>query len=160
MTPTVAELREQLVASRIAGDVATSRENNLGNFARMSRREPLYLFGLQPSGRWTADDVLALMADRCGVSPDPGHTFGQDTIDPDRTIERLQAMAARLRVAAERAERVLVATGHPVGLRPTHTAVAAALDRAGCTVLTPAAGWRHPDGDALRALRGGAHRPV
>ncbi|MDQ1673616.1 MAG: Phosphatase, partial [Frankiaceae bacterium] len=41
MTPTVAELRDQLVASRIAGDVATSRENNLGNFARMSRREPL-----------------------------------------------------------------------------------------------------------------------
>jgi hypothetical protein len=145
VTPTVAELREQLVASRIAGDVATTRENNLGNFARMSRREPLYLFGLEPTGRWTADDVLALMAERCGVSPDSGHTFGQDTIDPDRTIERLQAMAARLRVAAERGERVLVATGHPVGLRPTHTAVAAALDHAGCTLLTPAAGWRHPD---------------
>jgi hypothetical protein len=37
-----------------------------------------------------------------------------------------------------------VATGHPVGLRPTHTAVARALAEAGCTLLTPAAGWAHP----------------
>ena len=145
MTVTAAQLRDHLVASRIAGDVATSREGNLANYARMSGREPLYLFGLQPAGRWTADDVLALMAARCGVSPDPRHTHGQDTIDPDRTIERLEAMAARLRTAADRRERVLVATGHPVGLRPTHTAVAAALTRAGCTLLTPAEGWRHPE---------------
>jgi hypothetical protein len=39
---------------------------------------------------------------------------------------------------------VFVATGHPIGLRPTHTAVAAALRAAGCTLLTPAAGWQHP----------------
>jgi hypothetical protein len=145
VTLTAAQLRDHLISSRIAGDVATTRENNLGNYARMSRREPLYLFGLEPSGRWTADDVLALMAERCGVSPDPAHTYGQDTIDPDRTIERLTAMGARLRRAADRSQRVLVATGHPVGLRPTHRAVAAALGEAGCTLLTPAAGWQHPD---------------
>jgi hypothetical protein len=145
VTATATELRDHLVSSRIAGDVATSRENNLTNFARMSRREPSYLFGLEPAGQWSFEDVLALMAERCGVSPDARHTVGQDTIDPDRTIDRLEAMAARLRQAAARRERVLVATGHPVGLRPTHTAVAAALSRAGCTLLTPAAGWRHPD---------------
>jgi hypothetical protein len=144
-TPTRAELRAHLISSRIAGDVATPRDNNLGNFARMSSRDPLYLFGLEPQGAWTPADVLALMAERCGVSPDAGHTRGQDTIDPDRTIDRLDAMADRLRVAAERRERVLVATGHPVGMRPTHTAVARALREAGCTLLTPAAGWEHPD---------------
>ncbi|MBA2561188.1 MAG: phosphatase [Propionibacteriales bacterium] len=145
------ELRTHLVVSRIAGDVATSRENNLANFTRMSRRDPMYLFGLRPSGVWTPADVLALMAERCGVSPDPGHTHGQDTIDPDRTIERLEAMADRLRQAAQRCERVFVATGHPVGLRPTHTAVAVALAEAGCTVLTPASGWRLPDDTSLAA---------
>jgi hypothetical protein len=142
--PTREELRAHLVASAIAGDVATPREGNLANFARMSRREPLYLFGLDPAGSWTPAEVLALMAERCGVSPDPAHTFGPDTIDPDRTLDRLDAMADRLRAAAERRDRVFVATGHPIGLRPTHTAVAAALRAAGCTVLTPAAGWRHP----------------
>src|SRR5262249_12044016 len=103
----------------------------------MSEREPLYLFGLRPRGAWTPDDVLALMAQRCGVSPDPGYRHGPDTIDPDRTIDRLDAMADRLRDAAQRRERVLVATGHPVGLRPTHTAIAGGLRTAGCTLLTP-----------------------
>lgn len=148
-TPTRDQLRSHLVSSRIAGHVATPRENNLLNFLRMSRREPLYLFGLSPVGEWTFPDVLALMAERCGVVPDPDFTEGQDTIDPDRTLERLDAMADRLGEAARRRERVVVATGHPVGLRPTHTAVAAGLARAGCEVLTAAGGWEHPDVPAL-----------
>ncbi|MGB9376768.1 MAG: phosphatase [Mycobacteriales bacterium] len=139
-------LRDHLVASRIAGDVATTRQNNLENFALMSRRQPNFLFGLEPAGRWSFDEVLALMAQRCGVSPDPDHRSGQDTIDPDLTLDRLEAMAERLALAAARGERVIVATGHPHGLRPVHEAVAAALQAAGCTLLTPAAGWRHPAG--------------
>jgi hypothetical protein len=144
-TPTRDQLRAHLVATRLAGDVATTRQNNLENYGRMSRREPLYLLGLRPSGRWSYADVLALMAERCGVVADPDHVSGQDTIDPDRTVERLDAMADRLRLAAERRERVVVATGHPVGLRPTHTAVAAGLAAAGCTLLSAARGWTHPD---------------
>ena len=143
--PSRADLRDHLVATRLAGGVATSRENNLANFARMSRREPLSLFGLRPAGRWSYEDVLALMAERCGVVADPAYVRGPDTIDPDRTLDRLDAMADRIGAAAARRERVVVATGHPVGLRPTHTAVAAALAAAGCLLLTPAAGWAHPD---------------
>jgi hypothetical protein len=124
--------------------VATPRENNLHNYARMSRRDPLYLFGLRPTGRWSYEDVLALMAERCGVVADPSYVVGGDTIDPDRTLDRLDAMADRIRQAAAGRERVVVATGHPVGLRPTHTAVARGLAAAGCALLTPAAGWAHP----------------
>jgi hypothetical protein len=153
-TPTRAELRDHLVATRLAGQVATPRENNLHNFLRMSRREPLHLFGLDPVGAWTPDDVLALMAERCGVSPDPAYSAGGDTIDPDRTLDRLDAMADRIGRAAARRERVMVATGHPVGLRPTHTAVATALGAAGCPLLTPAAGWPHPDDPAYGDQRG------
>ncbi len=138
-------LRQHLVAARIAGDVATPRENNLANFQLMSDRVPLFLFGLEPAGAWPPEDVLALMAERCGVSPDPEHTHGQDTIDPDLTIDRLDAMGDRLRLAVERGERVLVATGHPVGLRPTHTAVARGLEAGGAKLVTAAAGWQHPD---------------
>jgi hypothetical protein len=144
-TPTREQLRDHLLASRIAGAVATPRDNNLENFRRMSRREPLYLFGLTPAGRWDFDDVLALMAERCGVVPDPAHVRGQDTIDPDRTLDRLDALADRVRLAARRRERVLVGTGHPIGLRPTHAAVAAGLRAAGCEILTAAQGWSHPD---------------
>jgi hypothetical protein len=138
------ELITHLTTARIAGRVATTRENNLANFASMSRREPLYLFGLTLDGEWAPADVLRLMAERCGVSPDPGHTHGQDTIDPQRTVDRLDAMADRLAAAAQRRERVLVATGHPVGMRPVHTAIAAALADAGCDLVTEAPDWTHP----------------
>ncbi|MDT4988411.1 MAG: hypothetical protein QOI74_2505 [Micromonosporaceae bacterium] len=148
-TPSRDQLRAHLVSSRIAGDIATPRDNNLTNYRRMSDREPLYLFGLEPDGAWTPPDVLALMANRCGVSADPGHTRGRDTIDPDRTLDRLDALADRLRIAADRRERVLVATGHPVGLRPTHTAIARGLRAAGCTLVDAARGWRHPKDPAF-----------
>ncbi|CAN5827059.1 phosphatase [soil metagenome] len=169
----VSPLRDHLVAARLAGSVATTRENNLDHYAAMARREPYHLLGLVPSRRWSSADVLALMVERCGVVADPDHRVGTDTIDPDLTIAGLDAMGARLQVAAERRERVLVATGHPVGLGPTHTAVLQALAAAGCTVLTPADGWRHPAAsdyeqrtgtlgylDGLGVLLGSHGRPV
>jgi hypothetical protein len=139
------ELRAQLVESRIAGRVATPRENNLANYRHMSDRDPHYLFGLTPAGEWTPTDVLKLMVDRCGVDPDPNHLRGPDTIDPDLTIDRLDTLADRLREAMTRRERVLVATGHPVGLRPTHSMIAATLKAAGCTLIHAAEGWEHPE---------------
>ncbi|PZS29595.1 MAG: phosphatase [Pseudonocardiales bacterium] len=142
--PTRAALRQHLVDSRIAGNVATTRQNNLENFGRMARREPAYLFGLSPAGRWSFEDVFDVMVARCGVDPDPEHRAGQDTIDPDLTVDRLEAMAARIGVAAARQERVLVCTGHPHGLRSVHGAVVSALAAAGVTLLSPAEGWRHP----------------
>lgn len=155
--PTREELREHLVRTRIAGRVATPRENNLQNYRLMSERNPRYTFGLQFDGRWAPEDVLALMAERCGVSPDPDHVEGVDTIDPDRTLDRLDALADRVRLAAQRHERVIIATGHPTGLFPVHLAITQLLTTAGCPVLTPAAGWsyhtqtRH--GRAYRELR-------
>ena len=143
-TPTRAELGAYLVSSRIAGSVATPRDNNLGNSQRMSTREPLYLFGMEPTGAWTPADVLALMAERCGVSPDPAYLRGPDTINVDHTLGRLDAMADRIHAAAQRQERVFVATGHPIGLRPTHTAVAQGLKASGCTLITSAEGGEHP----------------
>jgi hypothetical protein len=143
--PTRAELRSHLLTTRIAGEVATSRENNLANYRAMCAREPLYLFGQHLTGAWPFADVLELMARRCGVSPDPRHARGQDTIDVDRTLDRLDALGDRLREAVAARSRVLLATGHPVGLRPTHTAVAAGLAAAGCRIVRAAEGWAHPE---------------
>ncbi|MFI7533841.1 phosphatase [Streptosporangium sp. NPDC049376] len=137
-------LRAHLVRTRIAGDVATSRENNLDHYRALAEREPRHLFGLRPEGRWDERDVLELMAKSAGVVADPDHRDGQDTIDPDLTIDAVEAMgdtiAGALRVGSP---RVLIATGHPTGLLAVHLVLAGLLSRHGATLLDPAEGWSH-----------------
>jgi hypothetical protein len=138
--PTRDELRAHLVANRISGDVATPRENNLRNIGLLARGDPQYTFGLSVSAEWDAERILKTVAGRVGLSPDPEYRAGPDRIDPDRTIDRLDAMADRLALAAERAERVFVATGHPSGLLAPDLVIAAALHSAGADVVTPGVG--------------------
>jgi hypothetical protein len=80
------------------------------------------------------------MADKCGVSADPGHTSGHDVIDPERTLEALDAFAERLAAVAARGGPVLLGTGHPHRLLGFYAALADALSAAGCAVLAPAQG--------------------
>jgi hypothetical protein len=141
--PTRDQLQAYLVRSRIAGDVATPRENNLEKYAMLAARVPAAMFGLEPRGRWSEADVLELMAAVVGVSPDPAYGHGPDRIDPELTVDALDRMAAQLKSAAREGARVVVATGHPAGLLPVHRAVAAALEGAGAEVLSPAAGHRY-----------------
>ena len=143
--PTREELIAHLTSSRIAGAVATSRENNLANFRLMSQRDPTYTFGLPLRAAWTFDDILALMAQRCGVSADPMYDAGDDTIDAELTVERIEAMATHLRDVAAKRGRVLLATGHPTGLLAIHLEVARVLREAGCELLGPAAAWQDVD---------------
>ena len=134
--PSRSELIDHLVRTRIAGDVATPRENNLSHYRQLANGDRHYWLGLELGDRWTDEqDVLAVMAERAGVSDDPAHRSGQDTIDPELTIDALDRAAVRLRKAAAGAERVLLATGHPGALLDMHGAVATALRRAGCDVV-------------------------
>ena len=149
--PTRDELRAHLLAARIAGDIATPRENNLRNIGAAARRDPLYMFGLEWDGRWSEQAIFEAMVERAGINPDPAYREGADTIDPDRTLDRLDAAAARLIEAATRRESVLIATGHPSGLLPIHLAVAAALRRAGASIVTPGVGLS--DETAARGTR-------
>lgn len=137
-------LRAHLVASRIAGDVATPRESNLRNLTKMAAGQDKYAFGLTPRRTWTPDEVLVVMAERCGVHPDPAYAEGPDTIDPDLTVAQLERWRSRLARAAAGRERVLLATGHPTGVLALHLAVASALRAAGCEVLVPALDWTWP----------------
>lgn len=142
-TPTRAELREHLVRTLIAGEVATPRQNNLLHYRRMAERKPHYLFGLEFERVWAYEDVFALMVKRCGIDPDTAHVYGGDTIDPELTIDALDAMGTRIAQAAVNRETVLLATGHPHGLLPVYVALARELRARGCRVLTPAAGWSY-----------------
>lgn len=143
----MADLRRHLLDSRIAGDVATSRQDNLRNYQRMLDRRREYDFGLQLRRPWTAREVLDLMARRCGVDPDPEHTQGQDTIGVDLTLAALDAHRDRLALAAQRRERVLLATGHPTGILVLHLRVAAALRAAGADVVVAPPDWSLPWAD-------------
>jgi hypothetical protein len=134
--PSRAALAEHLVRTRIAGDVATPRDNNLSHYRKLANGDRHYWLGLELGDRWTDEqDVLAVMAERCGVVDDPEFRTGQDTIDPDLTIDALERMAGRLRKAAAGRESVLFATGHPGGLLDVHRRTAEGLRAAGCEIV-------------------------
>jgi hypothetical protein len=134
--PSRAELIDHLVRTRIAGQVATPRDNNLAHYRKLANGDRHYWLGLELGDRWTDEqDVLAVMAERAGVVDDATHRFGQDTIDPELTVAGLDRMAARLHKAALDHQRVLFATGHPGGLLDVHRATADALRAAGCEIV-------------------------
>lgn len=136
----VGALRAHLVAARLAGEVSTPREKSLHSYRLFAARDPRQTLGLDPEGEWGAADLLRLMSDRCGVSPDPGKTSGQDVIDPDCTVAALDAFAERLGRAAQDRIPILLGTGHPHRLLGFYASLAAALSAAGCVILTPAYG--------------------
>jgi hypothetical protein len=145
------DLIEHLVASRIAGDVATSRRSNLANIDKMLAREPEYWFGLDLDQPWSFDDVLKVLVTRVGIDADATRSTGADRIDPELCVDALDAAAELIgRVAGNRG-RVLLATGHPTGILALHLPIARRLVEAGCEVLTPADGdWVEVIGERRR----------
>nr|WP_222109604.1 phosphatase [Streptomyces cupreus] len=133
-------MRAHLVAARLAGVVATSREESLRSYRLFAARDPRVLIGLDPESSWGQLELIELMADRCGVSGDPLRSDGHDVIDPARTLVALDAFAERIGAAAQRGAPVLLGTGHPHRLLGFYVALADALSAAGCAVLTPAQG--------------------
>jgi hypothetical protein len=133
-------LRAHLLAARLAGPVATSREESLRSYRLFAARDPRVLIGLDPEWTWGHRDLIELMADKCGVSADPQRISGHDVIDPQRTLEGLEAFAQRIGQAAQDGATVLLGTGHPHRLLGFYAELADALSAAGCTVLTPAQG--------------------
>ncbi len=150
-TPSRAQLVDHLVRTRIAGDVATPRENNLSHYRQLANGVRNFWLGLELGDRWTDEqDVLAVMAERVGVSDDPEYRYGQDTIDPELTVDALERMAGRLRKAAEGRQRVLFATGHPGGLLDVHRATAGALRAAGCEIVVIPDGLQTDEGYVMQ----------
>ncbi|WP_053654438.1 phosphatase [Streptomyces sp. MMG1121] len=133
-------LRAHLLAVRLAGEVRTSREDSLRSYRLFAARDPRVLIGIDPEGAWQQRELLALMAEKCGVSADPRITSGPDVIDPERTVAALDAFAGRIGEAARRRAPVLFGTGHPQRLLGFYAGLADALSAAGCEVLTPAQG--------------------
>jgi hypothetical protein len=136
----VPELVDYLVDARLAGPVDTTRASNYAHARAFADGMTAYQFGLPPAQEWSLPAVLALMAARVGIDPDPGRSTGTDVIDPRLTVRALDRLRDRLRLAIEKRQRVLLGSGHPAGIVEVHLGLAQALRRAGCEILTPAAG--------------------
>ncbi|MFJ6524755.1 phosphatase [Streptomyces longwoodensis] len=134
------DLRGHLVGSRLAGVVGTSREAGLRSYRAFAARDPRVLLGIDPGSGWGFGDVLAVMAERVGVPPDPRCVTGPDVIDPALTLAGLDAFAGRLAEVVRRRGAVLIGTGHPHRLLGFYVRLADALSAGGCVVLTPAQG--------------------
>lgn len=147
-------LREHLIVSHLAGLVATSRADNLKAIRQLLVTDDVDngWLGVLPARHYSFYDVLRLVSERCGIHADPAVSEGTDSIDPDLTLDAIEATGARLAQAARRKERVFAGTGHPIGVSGIYGPVLAALRRAGCQLLTPQAGLR-VDCDGGRTLR-------
>ena len=69
------ELTDHLRRTRIAGDVATPRENNLRHYRELVEGNRRFWLGLELGERWSEEKVLAVMAERVGVVADPAHRW-------------------------------------------------------------------------------------
>jgi hypothetical protein len=90
--------------------------------------------------------VLAMMAEAGGFPVEAGPDGELAVwVDPDKVIEAFEAIGDRLALAAERGERVILATGHPVGLPLLYQATAGLLATGGAKILRPLEGftWKH-----------------
>jgi histidinol phosphate phosphatase hisN-like protein len=136
-----ARLRAHLLETLVAGPTRTTRHNAVRNAQLLARGDEDKMLGFSFEDL-DIQEVMDAVAALCGCSADPAETEGPGYIDPDRTIDELEAMAGRLQAAARRGERVLLCTGHPTGPLPLYQAVARELAEAGCKILTPREGER------------------
>jgi histidinol phosphate phosphatase hisN-like protein len=142
MTPDErARLGAYLVETLVAGPTRTPRDNAVRNARLLAAGDPDKALGFSFEGL-DLQEVMDAVAALCGCSADPTDTEGPGYIDPDRTLDALEAMAARLGRAARGGERVLICTGHPTGVMALDMAVSRALTEAGVKVLTPREGER------------------
>ncbi|HEX8099779.1 MAG TPA: phosphatase, partial [Actinomycetota bacterium] len=131
------ELADALVRAAIAGPVAShDRENVLWRIGRLVDADPEELFGLSGLTGFTAAEILGLVANETGFDADPSLRGGV-SIEPNLVLAALKAAGVRLADAANRGERVLLATGHPATLILLYGALGELLRDAGAKILTP-----------------------
>jgi hypothetical protein len=76
-------------------------------------------------------------------------------IDPNHVLDACEAVGDRLAFACRRGERVILATGHPVGLAHLYIEVGRAIRARGARLLRPyeGVGWRDPHGHHTLEIR-------
>jgi hypothetical protein len=133
-------LRSSLMASGVAGVNSHDRPNVFWKIKRLVEGDPDSQFGLTGVDGLPFEQVLALVAEAAGFDPDPAVRHGMVVVDADRVLNASGDVGDRLARAAERGERVLLATGHPTGLPVLYQETARLLEEGGAKVLRPLEG--------------------
>jgi hypothetical protein len=142
------ELLRDLVEGRVAGTATHPLDNVRGNIAMLMEGDPDKQFGLSGlPGALTFEDILHLVEESAGVPIDREARYGPVEIAPEPILEACLAMGERLAKAAAGGERVVLATGHPVGLALLYRGIDRLLAERGADVLVLGRGarWRDPN---------------
>ncbi|MGH2712215.1 MAG: phosphatase [Actinomycetota bacterium] len=134
------ELREALVDGGVAGVNSHDRVNVMWKLKRLCEGDTDSQFGLTGVSGLPLQKVLSLVSDASGIDPDPDIQHGLVVVDPERVLRRCEAIGDRLALAAERGERVLLATGHPTGVSLLYQEVGRLLAQSGAQLLRPLEG--------------------
>ncbi len=131
-------LVRHLIATRLAGEVATTPGNTLGNCRKLTEGHPEYHFGLHYHQDATFLQVVEAVRSVCGGDPGGADPGGAGWIEPAMAVAGIERHRRTLaEVAGSGGARVLFATGHPGGLLAHYAGLARALQRHGCVLLTP-----------------------
>jgi hypothetical protein len=125
--------------------VSHPMDNVLRNIRLLCEGDPDKQFGMAGlAGSMTPAQVLELVARASGFEPDPQVVTGPVPVDPALVLGACEAVGDRLAFACRRGERVILATGHPVGLAHLYIEVGRMLRARGVTLLKPyeGAAWR------------------
>ena len=151
-TMTREEFIDYLNESKITGDIATVRENNIDHMHGFVEGNEHLEFGVKWTRDWTYEDIFELMARRVGTKDDPEFLEGQDSISAEKCIDALEEYARIFGEAVKAKKSLLFATGHPAGLFPIYVELAKAAEEAGATVLQIEEGDKFLDGDIRQIL--------
>jgi len=151
-TPGAAIGRDDLVRGLLDGGVAGPElshplDNVLRNIRLLHEGDPDKQFGM--SGLQTLDPerILDLVGRAAGFEPDRTAATGPVPVDPERVLDACAEAGARFADAIRRRERVILATGHPVGLAHLYIEVGRLLRAGGATIVEPADGSTWHDAD-------------
>jgi hypothetical protein len=142
-----AELERALLTGLVAGWATHPLDNVRANAQMLLDHDPDKEFGLTGLQDGIAlDGVLDLVERATGERIDRDARMGPVHIRPGNILEACSAAGERLRRACEERARVVLATGHPVGLAYLYHELAGWLATNGADVRTPAGGarWHEP----------------
>ena len=151
-TMTREEFIDYLNASKITGEVATARENNIAHMHGFIEGNEHLEFGVKWTRNWSYEDIFELMARRVGTKDDPTFLAGQDSISAEKCIDALEDYSRIFGEAVRRKKSLLFATGHPAGLFPIYLELARTADEAGATVLNIQEGDKFLEGDIRQIM--------
>lgn len=144
--------RDELITGLLEGRVAFEEvshplDNVLRNIRLLLDGDLDKRFGMTGLQTFSNEEVLALVGRAAGFEPDPRATIGPVPVDPELVLSACEEAGDRLADACRRGERVILATGHPVGLAHLYMAVGRELRARGAEVVRPADGRMWQDAD-------------